>query len=426
MSVAASILELLRSSVRSNDLEKTAFYLQKIPLEDMDDTKTDKLLILLLNNAYLGNAEITGIFLINEWNKLTPDDDTSLSIFTHLFTLTDIDDKILIWLIPILTTECFEFVISELINNDSNSQLLPTYQRVSDLYGVQDNDTYKKLYESALDNDNGIASDFLKILVVQTNDYAKIPTWVYDFENDYTTTLNNYDYKYDESRLLKARQVLEKIPNINFEPFELPDINKSIDLLTDGLKSLGMSDAEIETSRDSLYTKFNESTNSERMELLQPVLESTKVYELKGNLELFRILGPTNPHYDADLTLDHICFKYGGCRMMTCTCFEYVDDDEPAEDWFTGGCQTCGLKLRSRAHALRKPLHFGGFVGCFCSSICIKDSIVLPDTLTYLMTDRIENQLDTYKIQDRIENYEPDASNFADVGVETATADAVY
>jgi hypothetical protein len=426
MSTAVIAIELLRSSVRANDLEKTSFYLQKMPLEDMEDEKTDKLLIFLLNSAYLGNSDKAAVFLLNEWNKLTPDDDTSISIYTHLFSLIDIDDKVLTWLIPIMTTECFEFSISELINNDANTQLLPTYQRISDLYGPQTNEIYKKLYEYALNNDNSVASNFLKIMVVQTNDFQEVPDWVYDFEEDYNVIRKEYIYDYGEAKLPKSRDLLERIPNITFENFKLPNLNKSVDLLTDGLKSLGVSDLEVETSRELLKNKLENSTEEEKMGLLQPVLESADIFELKGNLELFRILGPTNPHYDADLTLDHICFKYGGCRMMTCTCFEYVDEDEPAEDWFTGGCQSCGLKLRSRAHAVRKPLHFGGFAGCFCSAQCIKDSIVLPDSLTFLMTDRIVNQLNTYKIQDRVENYEPEASDFADTGVQIAAADQTY
>lgn len=422
------LLHLLGIYAKNNDIDKISALMLKIPLEQMDDTASDKLLIYILNNCFLGDASDVALYIINRFNELTPDSDKELSLFTRLFTMRTLDDRVLSWIIPNMETECYEFVINELITYDATNTLLPTYQRATKLYSGTDNDTYQRLYTYALDQDNNIAAGYLKVLMAETNEFAPIPNWVYNFGEDLSINLKEYVYEYNPDLLPKARDVLSRLPEIKFEEFKLPTKEESINLLTEGLATSGLSQTEIETSKELLSKEFDSFDDEAKMKLLQPVIESLDIFELKGNVDLFRILGPVNPHYDSDLSLDHICYKYGGCRLQTCTCFEFSDDenDIPAEDWFTGVCQECNLRLRSRAHALRKPLPFGGWIGCFCSAECIRESIVIPNILSNLMIDRIVNQLATYKIQDKLENTLPDASNYANVGTLNSSGEETY
>jgi hypothetical protein len=112
--------------------------------------------------------------------------------------------------------------------------------------------------------------------------------------------------------------------------------------------------------------------------------------------------------------------------MLLCNCFErdasragisyhsITDDpeDEPYEDealdadWFMKqSCQTCGNAIRSRSHALRRPLVGGGWQGCYCSIGCLKDALS-PDDLTNgvtkLLVKRVLEQIEAIGILNRI------------------------
>lgn len=426
MSDSKIIIELLRNAVRSNDVELTTSLLSKIPLETMTESAAEKLLIFLLNAAYIGNAAMTAALIINQWNALTPDDDNSLSTFTKLFRMIEIDNKVLSFLINNLETEGYDFVMIELINHDSDEKLLPTYKRINDVFGNQTLETYNKLYDLALNSDNDVAADFFKKQLIKVKPYAVIPEWVYDFKDKLNIKETKNNYEYNPEILPKCVSLLLRLPEIKFEPFKLPNIEESIDILTANLNNSGIGIQNIEESKQKLTEEIRKMDNDKRMELLQPVIENQNIYNLDGNLELFRLLGPVNPHYDADLTYEHICYKYGGCRMMTCVCFEQTEEDDPVDDYFVGFCMTCNLKLRSRAHAIRKPLPYGGWIGCYCSVQCLKDTIVIPNILTNLMIDRVSNQLNSYKIQDRIENAEPGPNNGENEGIINSTIGETY
>lgn len=68
--------------------------------------------------------------------------------------------------------------------------------------------------------------------------------------------------------------------------------------------------------------------------------------------------------------------------MLLCNCCDNYDEDviDLDRDWFTGHCNECFKKIRSRSHALRFPIHDGSWRSCFCSFQCLKAYIEdLPD-----------------------------------------------
>ncbi len=130
---------------------------------------------------------------------------------------------------------------------------------------------------------------------------------------------------------------------------------------------------------------------------------------------LFMIFGPTNTSYDQKVEPDPSgtnCERYGGCRMLICGCaegenhddadvYEY-EDGAPQFEWFTGKCQQCDICIEYKHYALRKPLKLGGWVGCFCSSKCIQESINdASDLITPTLIERLTDALDKLGIQDR-------------------------
>ncbi len=113
---------------------------------------------------------------------------------------------------------------------------------------------------------------------------------------------------------------------------------------------------------------------------------------LPDEIELFRLLGPVNRIMAAseedNITYsseepDNVC--RGGCRMFECVEFEYDCDEEEygdnpvyekgeSHDWFTGSCDFCGCEISSRYWAVRFPILDGGWIGCFHSICCMKES----------------------------------------------------
>lgn len=56
---------------------------------------------------------------------------------------------------------------------------------------------------------------------------------------------------------------------------------------------------------------------------------------------------------------------YDGCRMLTCNC---VGD----EDWFTKECDICQMDIPKKCWAVRYPMLYGGWNGCYCSMSCME------------------------------------------------------
>jgi hypothetical protein len=111
------------------------------------------------------------------------------------------------------------------------------------------------------------------------------------------------------------------------------------------------------------------------------------------SLYINRVLGPiisfaTSKSVDDELEDDDesehpkeqtYCSMYGGCHMLTCMHFEVVDGDIPEANsigtYFTGYCRQCLRKIVHERAVVRKPRLTGGFMGCYCSFDCIRESI---------------------------------------------------
>lgn len=111
------------------------------------------------------------------------------------------------------------------------------------------------------------------------------------------------------------------------------------------------------------------------------------------NIFINRVLGPVLPFATPKSVDDELedddesekpkeetyCSRYGGCHMYSCMHFEVVDGDIPEAGsigtYFTGYCRQCLRRIVHERAALRKPRFTGGFMGCYCSFDCIRESI---------------------------------------------------
>jgi hypothetical protein len=435
-SVLLQILGLIQSSINNNNSTNVRKLLQKLPLEDMEDSEIHKILIFCLNNASNTNSVECVVEILNLFDSYTPDNETVLDTFTTLFTLRGIDDSVLSFLICNIPTVSYEYTMEKLINYDSSSKYAPVYERIDSLFYNTDLQVYKRLLEYSISKNNSIAIDFFTIAVCKNNNYAPVPEWVIreitvsdkstesdksnDSDNFYSSndiltgseilsefaqsTLKIID-GWDSTNLPIYNTLIPEVPElkVDFSVVDLNDTTENVRLLSEGLMSLGIGIDNLESARNEIRKKLNECSEAEKMQLLEPILINNNNDILQRDSELFKYLGPANPHFNSDVEYPHICYKYGGCRMLTCTCFEIDSDDIPLNDWFTGVCNVCLLKIRSRAHAIRKPLSMGGFVGCFCSFECLRKHMTISNMVNELMIDKMESDLLKFKIIDRRE-----------------------
>jgi hypothetical protein len=168
-------------------------------------------------------------------------------------------------------------------------------------------------------------------------------------------------------------------------------MNKSVqDGATPSELNLGMPQSNIIVNEID-YDKMTEEIISHGYDndVLKQVSEEEKLEILKQylpmsemNVEAFRILGPLNAKRYVEPQKNHICHKYGGCRMFTCVEYNildpYTDEYDVYYDWYTGHCDECEKKIENRYHGVRIPITGGMWRGCFCSWECVYAHIYLP------------------------------------------------
>ena len=120
------------------------------------------------------------------------------------------------------------------------------------------------------------------------------------------------------------------------------------------------------------------------------------------------LLGPSSAVVGADLSE----MEYGGERMLTSNKFAY-DDDDTTElgDWFTGYCQFCNRKIRRRYHSVRRPLDYGGWIGCYCSWEHVRldiETYDFTDIMSVRLVDKFEDETNSIGIIDRVPDDEYD------------------
>ena len=104
-----------------------------------------------------------------------------------------------------------------------------------------------------------------------------------------------------------------------------------------------------------------------------------------GNYSLY---GPANPmrKNPCDPNDNHVC-KYtptGICHMMTCKCHMENADDVKDNDWYTGYCCSCEIKISDRTKAWRISHKNGGFDGCYCSDEHMEEQFIVEEDEEYI------------------------------------------
>lgn len=147
--------------------------------------------------------------------------------------------------------------------------------------------------------------------------------------------------------------------------------------------------------------------------MLAPIMANKSEYNLSEYDELFRIFGPSHVMMgpkELDSKSNDVCSRYGGDRMLLCHEIKNNDryDDEEdtidSSDWFTGWCDRPHKdnRIEHKHYAVRVPLDFGGWVGCFCSWKCARmDERSRQSKFIRMIIDQMEETMNTLGIYER-------------------------
>lgn len=226
------------------------------------------------------------------------------------------------------------------------------------------------------------------------NDFQYNPSFI--SRQSYSLTRNNKDVlEYIDRKLKeKNRKIGARIPEwISLKQGETEEVylNRKDTYSIPQLK-------EIEEIKNFINSKMNRQklpdsdigdeaplTTEEVIDMFVSV--KGNFYNSEDKFPLERFYGPVNAIVGIDCGSSP--FKndegdpIGACRMFTCTCREYDDDEDdeeikPSNAWFTGECEICNRHIRTMRYAVRFPIDGGGWLGCFCSFDCVRKTEIRP------------------------------------------------
>lgn len=366
-------------------------------LDDLDidlliKDDADKILVCLIHTAFKQNNEVTTRKIIDYFDEKRLNYDP-LPALTNIFLNPYFNKALWNWVIKCFPEKEGSGYFLDLINYNDDINSVKISKILLEIFPNITNHEWNELFELTNDFEdveyhNIILREFLKLQTEKTGNYAKLPTYLI------------------KSDLVKIHEYPNNIPNVkDAVNLILADFDKLNITLVNDDKEGDDENVELPPNKNQienmLICQYAISTSREKITMLSNV----KHIEDFDDINTFQEYGPVNSNYSYynDADEDHICQKYGGCRMLLCN--EYTNDvDFTAEDievteWFNYKCDICNKKIKAEHHALRKPLNKGGWIGCYCSFQCLEKDV--HDPMTAVSVGRMKEQIISIGIRDR-------------------------
>ena len=372
---ASRWLNSIIAHLQRGDINMLEKYISVLKFETMPWDIYTKMLIHCIKHSY-PNAE-TAKYILKTWDKNFSHE--VLSFESYLFYELPIEDDLLTWVArEVWASEmAFTVIMTELIDIDTGDKAKTAINRcITTLIGdLSAPTTYidpkvsQHLLDYAVQSEKVSNMDILIKLNshAQKNNVVAKPQWV---------TKKDKKLKDWDTILKICDEIVEKEDKQNEKTNKKINTNEAVEILKTRLSKAGIipdKDTD-EDYEEKLATIYNSIQPNQRKQLLEDIAEQNEVYERSDDYKLFRYLGATNVIAGADLSADHICCKFGGCRMLTCICLEqddeYEDEDIYSVDalkWFSGNCDICQRGISAPHYAVRVPGLSGSWSGCYCS-----------------------------------------------------------
>jgi hypothetical protein len=311
------------------------------------------------------NKEMVNLIL-DEWNRIYPPGQ-DVSYTSLLFTLDLFDYELLTFIMLAVRHVTFIELIDELSSFGDSFEIVLACKKVFDVFGEQPWSHLQILLESLKSKNSTNVYYFISEASKNVAPYAPVPKYIIKAKPKKTTKELLEQLKEVTVKQLSKEQIYKKLHDY-FVNFEIPE---------DELLKMKENSKEVE---ETLIKVFN-------------------IIELYDNKEIFKILGPAHP-FILENTIKNIDTE--GERMFVTNDYEVDDDGVTKLPWFSGNCEKCLLKIRHYFHAVRVPMQFGGWSGCFCSWKCAREAVTVDFRLPiYKYIDYFEKQINKIGILDR-------------------------
>lgn len=396
VSSATKMLSVFEMYVRQDNAETMEKYISVLNLGDLDKTYLDKLFVMWGATCQEYDSNKCARMLLSCFNDATQSYYTeTIPYEVYMFTLRSLPDLVLSYFASVLDDTSPIFILEQLSSATSleREDVLNGIHRCIGLFSSHKQfkmEDVNTLRQRAYENNHTEIADALGLLWSSLSPPAPRPLWIV-----VPPTLSTEETLINE----RAEPIVQK-RSASANKTQRLTLDDAVDI---ALSGIDLNSPERRISKDILRSLFQTMTEEERYATLRPCYENASNLFLHDDAELQRILGPANPLAGADLTLDEDCSKYGGCRMLLCTCFEENPDveDERVDDWFTGMCDACERTITKRWYAVRMPLDSGGWQGCFCSVSCMR--LKSATLLNTIFIKNLESQLEDIGIYDRLD-----------------------
>lgn len=386
------------SCISNNDKIRLQKNLEIIPIDKLSADNSSKLLDLLLDQCRNTNGKDLIHIIFKQWIGRVYPKIEEMQFYTSLFFDYNISLNNLKFLSGVFLDESFFSIAQDMSKYDMGDNTLLACIRLDHTYPDQSNYTYKTLVEYCFQLNNTTMKDYFMNNVKETSDYADIPSWITNTFISIPTTGEIKDI------ILKKKQ--EQI-NINAKiKIDSDIIRNLINLIMDHIKdnTYFSIDTDLNDLKDKLSYNFDQLLINGNEDVIRDKYLELSRYQMQEDLELFRLLGPSNHGINANSNQ----LVLGGPRMLKGGDWDFDEDDNKVS-WFRGNCDQCGLKIRKKCFALRKPVKEGGWSNCFCSFPCLKKDVTLnectagdPDLITRNLVDAMEEKIKKNGIQDRV------------------------
>lgn len=404
----------LKLYIETKDEKKLENAILRIPLRSMEYSITTKLLLVLLDHLELYGFKEGLKIILRQWSGMeTGFDEYEGEIYPVIPTLfldPYVPFRNLYYIMETLSDVISVLEVALILfEKGVGDQLNTALRNLFDMVGEPSGELFRTLYEEAYNSQNQTAIDFMGELQTYYTLPAKKPNYIFNINGDEE---GQGDELPEESDLIDvANDILE-------DEIAVPtcaNVEQCVNYLTQGLTKFGIEVVDLDQTKKVLRDKLNSMTKQDRQKYIQTFVNQDMMEKMYENEILFQILGPCNPLVNGDFTQKtHVCFKYGGCRMLFCNCFEVEMLSQQGEtdstayypnipQWFTGKCEHCKRLITKRCYSVRRPLPQGGWRGTFCSWNCVHLSGHMDDELSYTYADMTEQRMKSSLITDRIE-----------------------
>lgn len=406
LSDASNTLTLLTGAIEKNDSKEVQRYLDSLDISKLDVFSSNVLLARLVSKTTpLAQGEVAKL-LIEKWR------DSNLMelqtpIITQLFAIPFLSQESLTLISSLYPDMTFIRHMTALIDDDSAPWVIQAALRLIDFYSPQSLHVWEELLKYCNDQKN--TEDYPNVAMMEivkqgyekVAPYAEKPSWIIanasedkELKDRVCTSLNKEEKENTGIHTLSPAQAL--------------------DILTDGM---------IEGDKKDFIQSYDKLTKREQEDIRHLAYHRKRLLQLANNTELYRIFGPSNITYDPSvITTEEAnpCKENGGCRMFTCNEIRVYDNElerlgDESEDgfesessdsnsvpwWFRGNCDFCHRKIIKECYAVRRPLLMGGWEGCYCSWVCVREDDNSDDPLQERMIDVHEKKMLEVGIYDR-------------------------